>query len=200
MPRTLNTIRFAGVLAVPAVLVACGSPAKYQEPGGTSSIVSVGEVDAQDLSMAANQILSEMIATGVLKSAAHQPARIRIERFVNDTSSNFPVDVVILKMREQLVNSGQAQVVTAYGSNPESKESQDALKQQAFREGKASVDSLDPDFFLTGKVEQLKRSAGSTKQSNYYFSLTLTDARTGREVFTKLAEVQKQGTKNSVGF
>ena len=113
MPRTLNTIRLAGVLAVPAVLVACGSPAKYQEPGGTSSIVSVGEVDAQDLSMAANQILSEMIATGVLKSAAHQPARIRIERFVNDTSSNFPVDVVILKMREQLVNSGQAQVVTA---------------------------------------------------------------------------------------
>ena len=103
-------------------------------------------------------------------------------------------------MREQLVNSGQATVLTAYGANAESPEAQERLKQEAFRRGETSVESLEPDFFLTGKITQLKRSAGRTRQTTYTFRLTLTDSRTGQEAWTKVVDVTKQGQKNAVGF
>jgi len=181
-------------------LAACGSPGKYIETGGTDSIVSVGEVDIQDLQTAASGMLESLVAQGVLSTAPHKPARLRIERVVNDTSSAFDVGELTYRMREQLVNSGQATVLTAYGADAESPEAQERLKQEAFRQGQTTVDSLQPDFFLTGKITQLKRSAGSTKQVTYTFRLTLTDSRTGQEAWTKVVDVTKQGTKNAVGY
>ena len=197
MTRTIASLSLAAALLT---LPACASKATYIETGGTDSIVSVGEVDIQDLQRAASGMLESLIALGTLQNAPHQPARLRIERVVNDTSSAFDVGELTYRMREQLVNSGQATVLTAYGANAESPEAQERLKQEAFRRGETSVESLEPDFFLTGKITQLKRSAGRTRQTTYTFRLTLTDSRTGQEAWTKVVDVTKQGQKNSVGF
>jgi len=197
MTRTIASLSLAAALLT---LPACASKATYIETGGTDSIVSVGEVDIQDLQRAASGMLESLIALGTLQNAPHQPARLRIERVVNDTSSAFDVGELTYRMREQLVNSGQATVLTAYGANAESPEAQERLKQEAFRRGETSVESLEPDFFLTGKITQLKRSAGRTRQTTYTFRLTLTDSRTGQEAWTKVVDVTKQGQKNAVGF
>ena len=197
MTRTIASLALAAALLT---LPACASKATYIETGGTDSIVSVGEVDIQDLQRAASGMLESLIALGTLQNAPHQPARLRIERVVNDTSSAFDVGELTYRMREQLVNSGQATVLTAYGANAESPEAQERLKQEAFRRGETSVESLEPDFFLTGKITQLKRSAGRTRQTTYTFRLTLTDSRTGQEAWTKVVDVTKQGQKNAVGF
>lgn len=197
MPRTTILL---STIAILLPLAACASKAKYVETGGTDSIVSVGEVDIQDLQRAASGMLESLIAQGVLSDAPHQPARIRIERVVNDTSSAFDVGELTYRMREQLVNSGQATVLTAYGANAESAEAQERLRQEAFRRGESSVESLEPDFFLTGKITQLKRSAGRTRQTTYTFRLTLTRATSGQEAWTKVVDVTKQGEKNAIGF
>lgn len=197
MTRTIASLSLTAALLT---LPACASKATYIETGGTDSIVSVGEVDIQDLQRAASGMLESLIALGTLQNAPHQPARLRIERVVNDTSSAFDVGELTYRMREQLVNSGQATVLTAYGANAESPEAQERLKQEAFRRGETSVESLEPDFFLTGKITQLKRSAGRTRQTTYTFRLTLTDSRTGQEAWTKVVDVTKQGQKNAVGF
>jgi PBP1b-binding outer membrane lipoprotein LpoB len=194
-----SVLLFSAIMAS-WTLGACASKAKYIETGGTDSIVSVGEVDIQDLQRAASGMLESLVAQGTLSEAAHQPARVRIERVVNDTSSAFAVDELTYRMREQLVNSGQATVLTAYGANAESSEAQERLRQEAFRRGESSVESLEPDFFLTGKITQLKRSAGRTRQTTYTFRLTLTNARTGQEAWTKVVDVTKQGEKNAIGF
>ena len=112
-------------LAAAIALGGCGQKATYIETGGTQSIVSVGEVDIQDIQKAASGMLDSMLATGVLRRAQHQPARVVIDRVVNDTSSRFDTGEVLYRMREQLVNSGQAEVETAYGSNAESQVAQD---------------------------------------------------------------------------
>ncbi|MCH2133506.1 MAG: penicillin-binding protein activator LpoB [Phycisphaerales bacterium] len=187
-------------LAAAIALGGCGQKATYIETGGTQSIVSVGEVDIQDIQKAASGMLDSMLATGVLRRAQHQPARVVIDRVVNDTSSRFDTGEVLYRMREQLVNSGQAEVETAYGSNAESQVAQDELKRRAFLEGKTASDVFDPDFTLTGKITQIKRRAGNVRQTTYTFRLTLTNMRTGREAWTKTVDMTKQGTKNSVGF
>jgi PBP1b-binding outer membrane lipoprotein LpoB len=196
MFRTLITLALAS-----AFIPACGQKATYIETGGTESIVSVGEVDIQDIMKASSGMLESLLATGVLKEAPHQPARLVLDHVVNDTSSVFDTGDLLSRMRAQLANSGQAEFETAYGANAESQVAQDELKRKAFLEGKTADDVFQPDFALTGKITQIKRSAGRTKQTTYTFRLTLTRMfGTGGEAWSEVVDMTKQGTKSSVGF
>ncbi len=190
------------LLTLPALaaLGACSTPARVIETGGNESITSVGEVDIQDLRNAAAGMLGSLIQTDILTRPEGRPARVVLDRVVNDTSSSFSIDELLFRMREQLVNSGKAQVVTTYGRNPESPIAQEELRRRAMEEGRSDFETLTPDYTLTGRVTQLKRSAGRMRQTTYTFRLTLTDVRTGLEVWTRAEEVTKQGTKDSVGF
>ena len=181
-----------------AAFSGCKSGAKYIETGGTQSVVSVGQVDIQDIQMASSELLQSMIATGVLKRSPTQPARLLINPIVNDTSSQFDVGELTYRMREQLVNSGQAQVITAYGKYTEDPAALEELKRRSFESG--TQPDVEPDYTLSGKITQLTRNSGSTRQSTFTFRLTLTDPNTGLEVWTKLADVTKQGQKDSIGF
>jgi hypothetical protein len=186
------------------MLVALAAPAceraRYIETGSPEGIISVGEVDMQDILRASSGMLESLIETGVLKTAKNKPAELVIDQVVNDTSSRFSVDELTYRMREQLVNSGQAAVVTTYGQTPEDKTAQDLLRRQAFLKGERASQMPDPDFSLSGKITQVKRTAGDTKQVSYTFRLTLTNIRTGLESWTKTVSMTKVGNKPAVGF
>ena len=187
--------------AIALLLAGCGSnKARYIETGGNESVVSVGEVDVQDIQKAAVGMLDSLLETGVLKSGKNTPAQLVMGRIVNDTSSQFDVGELTYRMREQLVNSGQAAVVTTWGENAEDQTAQANLQRQAFLEGRTDVGASKPDFSLTGKITQIKRSAGDMKQTTYTFRLTLTNLNTGIESWTKTVDMSKQGKKNNVGF
>ena len=160
-----NNVGLASIAMLLLVAGGCKSDnARYIETGGKESVVSVGEVDIQDIQKAAAGMLDSLLETGVLKRAANSPAQVVMGGVVNDTSSQFDVGELTYRMREQLVNSGQAAVVTTWGGNPEDKTAQDEAKRRAFLEGNASG-GLKPDFSLTGKVTQLRRNAGDTRQT-----------------------------------
>ncbi|MFN9991892.1 MAG: hypothetical protein ACK54H_00990 [Phycisphaerales bacterium] len=187
--------------AIALLLAGCGSNnARYIETGGNESVVSVGEVDVQDIQKAAAGMLDSLLETGVLKSGKNTPAQLVMGRIVNDTSSQFDVGELTYRMREQLVNSGQAAVVTTWGENAEDQTAQANLQRQAFLEGRTDVGATKPDFSLTGKITQIKRSAGDMKQTTYTFRLTLTNLNTGVESWTKTVDMSTQGKKNNVGF
>jgi len=192
--QTSTTILGLAVLAA----AGCDSGAKYIETGGTESVVNVGEVDIQDIQMAASDLLESMLKQGVLDRSEHKPARLLINPIVNDTSSQFDVGELTYRMREQLVNSGEAQVITAYGKYTEDQAALEEMRRRAFESGETP--NVQPDFTLTGKITQIKRQAGKTRQTTYTFRLTLTDPATGLEVWTKVADVTKQGKKDSIGF
>lgn len=202
----MRGVRLAGVMlaglqvGVMGAMVGCQTKARVIETGGPESVVSVGEVDIQDLKNASAGMLESLIQTNILDTAPNRPARLVVDRVVNDTSSSFDTGELLYRMREQLVNSGKAQVITTYGNNPESQVAQDELRRRAMQEGRSDFATLTPDFTLTGKVSQLKRAAGSMRQTTYTFRLTLTDVPTGLEAWTKTVEITKQGTKNAVGF
>lgn len=197
---TKQCIVLPAVALAASLLVATGCQnARYIETGGTESIVSVGQVNIQDVKTAASGMLQSLLATGVLEKGEHKPARLLIGSIVNDTSSSFDVGEVVYRMREELVNSGQAQVDTTYGSKPEDATAQEVLKRRTFT-GEGSVATGEPDFSLTGRITQMKASAGNMRQTTYTFRLTLTDLASGREVWTKTVDMTKQGTKNAVGM
>lgn len=195
--RTTATIASVALLALASA--AC-ERARYVETGSPEGIISVGDVDFQDILKASSGMLESLAETGVLKTAKHKPAQLIIGEVVNDTSSRFDVGELTYRMREQLVNSGQAAVVTTYGQTPEDKTAQDLLRRQAFLKGERASQMPDPDFSLSGKITQVKRTAGDTKQVSYTFRLTLTNIRTGLESWTKTVSMTKVGNKPAVGF
>ena len=198
MFHTPNGLVLGTLLIAATGLAACKSGAKYVETGGTQSVVTVSQVDIQDIQMASSELLQSMLQTGVLKRSPTQPARLLINPIVNDTGSQFDVGELTYRMREQLVNSGQAQVITAYGRYTEDPAALEELRRRSFEDG--TQPDVEPDYTLSGKVTELRRSAGSTRQATFTFRLTLTDPNTGLEVWTKLADVTKQGQKATVGF
>ncbi len=188
------------LLSLAVVLAGCSQPARYIETGGAESIVSVGEVDIQDIQKAAANMLGSLVETGVMQKAPRVPALLAMGQIINDTSSQFDVGELLYRMREQLVNSGQAQVVTVWGAGAEDTTARDAATRDAFLSGTTSGAVSKPDFSLTGKITQIKRQAAATRQTTYTFRLTLTNMRTGTEAWTKTVDVSKQGTKNAVGW
>jgi PBP1b-binding outer membrane lipoprotein LpoB len=185
-------------------LSACALPAceraRYVETGSPEGIISVNDVDFQDILKASSGMLESLAETGVLKTAKRKPAQLIIGDIVNDTSSRFDVGELTYRMREQLVNTGQAAVVTTFGNSPEDKQAQEVLRREKFLKGETAEPLPDPDFSLTGKITQVKRSAGDTKQATYTFRLTLTNLRTGLEAWTKTVDMTKLGNRNAVGF
>ena len=202
--RTIHTtmrIRSVIVLLPIALLapVAC-ERARYVDTGSPEGVITVGNVDMQDILKASSGMLESLAETGVLKTAKNKPAQLVMGEIVNDTSSRFDVGEMTYRMREQLVNTGQAAVVTTFGNTPEDKQAQEVLRREKFLKGETSEPLPDPDFSLTGKITQVKRSAGDTKQVTYTFRLTLTNLRSGLEVWTKTVDMTKLGNKNAVGF
>ncbi len=197
----IRTASIALLASLAAFLAAPGCErARYVETGSPEGIISVNDVDFQDILKASGGMLESLGQTGVLKTAKNKPAQLIIGDVVNDTSSRFDVGEVTYRMREQLVNSGQATVVTTFGTTPEDKQAQEVLRREKFLKGETVEPLPDPDFSLTGKITQVKRSAGGTKQATYTFRLTLTNLRTGLEAWTKTVDMTKMGNKNAVGF
>ncbi len=198
----MRTIAPAAMLlaAIGSTAMPACERARYVETGSPEGIISVNDVDFQDILKASSGMLESLAETGVLKTAKRKPAQLIIGEVVNDTSSRFDVGELTYRMREQLVNTGQAAVVTTFGNSPEDKQAQEVLRREKFLKGETAEPLPDPDFSLTGKITQVKRSAGDTKQATYTFRLTLTNLRTGLEAWTKTVDMTKLGNRNAVGF
>jgi PBP1b-binding outer membrane lipoprotein LpoB len=196
----MRNTTIAASLSLAVLSLAACERARYVETGSPEGIISVNDVDFQDILKASSGMLESLGETGVLKTARHKPAQLIIGDIVNDTSSRFDVGELTYRMREQLVNSGQAAVVTTFGNTPEDKQAQEVLRREKFLKGETAEPLPDPDFSLTGKITQVKRTAGDTKQATYTFRLTLTNLRTGIEAWTKTVDMTKLGNKNAVGF
>ena len=147
-------------------------------------------IDVQDFEKASGEMLQSLYTSGVLARAARKPAVIGINRIVNDTGEYFDTDLLVIRISEQLLNSGQAQVDMAWGATPRDGNNPALLNPNV---------SL-PDYTLTGKILKNTAQAGSKKQGTYTFQLILTDSRTGLSAWIAQRQITKQGEKPAVGL
>jgi len=176
-------------------LTGCGSSAKYIETGWRRSVVTVGQINIQDYSQAAEAMINSLLASGVLDRAPNPPAILAISRFVNNTSEQIDIDLLVKRIRVALNKSGKAVTRTTWGlgdtvEDPLAKELADAAAVTAGRKA---------DFTLSGKFIETTVRAGRTRQSTFSFQLSLSDTR-GLAVWEDEKEITKQGTRPSVGF
>ena len=102
--------RTAIIVPAALALIAGCQNAQYQDPQGTTLIVSLNKVDIQDFASAADAMVNSMVEAGVLAKAAHQPALLGISKVENRTDTQFDTDELVKKIRVALLKGGRAQV------------------------------------------------------------------------------------------
>jgi uncharacterized protein (TIGR02722 family) len=198
MKKNVLLLLLAG--ALPFIVSGCGSSAHYVETGGRESVVSLGQINAQDFIQAADNATKDLLASGVLDKVPTPPAVLAISRIVNNTGQQIDTDLLTKKIRVALLNSGKAQTTTTMGLGGTAEDPMAKGLQQENEFASDQKATRKPDFTLSGKIIENRAQSGNTRQYTYSFQLSLTDARTGLAVWEGEKEISKQGTRPAVGF
>jgi penicillin-binding protein activator len=186
--------------AIPFVVTGCRTQAHYIQTGGRESVVTVNQINIQDFIQAATVMTGELKASGALTKVSTPPAVLAISRIVNNTGQQIDTDLLVKKIRVDLLQSGQAVTTTTMGLGGTSEDPMaKGLQQEAEFKADQKV-TRTPDFTLSGKIIQTIARDGSTSQSTFSFQLSLTDPKTGLAVWEGEKEITKQGGRSSVGF
>lgn len=198
--RLLLPAAFAGAL----FLTGCSTAPKnatYVDSKGTDTIVSLNQINIQDWNQAADDLVADLLASGVLERAPEQPAVMAISRIVNNTQNQVDTDSLTKKIRIALMQTGKVLTTTTmgYGGKIDDPLAAEAAQMQAFTSGQKQQVRL-PYYTLSGKLLQDNARAGDTRQVTYTFQLSLTTVKDGLGVWEGEKQITKQGKRANVGW
>ena len=192
------------LLLVSAAGLASCTP-KTQLIDKTDKIPPTLSLDAEDFTNAAAEAVQKMVASGAVSKPGGGRFVLAISRVINDTQQRFDTDLLVKKIRVELLNSGKVVVSTAVSANG----AEDNMSMQA-RQLRSS-DEFDqstvqkkgtlvaPDLSLSGKIIQRNTSLSKTEQRvDYYFQLSVTEIKTGLAYFESETPISKRGSAKSV--
>ena len=198
-------------LVVPTLLAAagallftgCATETTYVQPDSSRLVTSVGKIDIQDFSQAADTMVQSLIDNLINQdklrsSVPSEPALMAISRIVNNTGQQLDTDLLVKKIRVALNRTGRVQTSTTIGlGGPEDPLAADQQKAQEFFADKKHTRL--PDYTLSGKIIEVREKAGSIRQASYVFQLSLSSA-SGIAVWEEEKTIIKQGSRATVGF
>lgn len=202
MKKHIQFLSFASACAVAALFSGCGSNAQYVDTQGTQTIVSLDQINIQDWSNAADQMVASLLTSGVLDNAPSQPAIMAVTGVTNNTSTVVDTALLTKNIRVALTQSGKVLTTTTYGLQGTAVE--DPLARQTMELYKLQNNDASsmplPYYTLSGKLLENRAQSGRTRQVTYTFQLTLTQINTGLAVWEEVVNITKQGTRPSVGW
>ena len=195
-----NIAILAATIAAALLIPGCASkPARYVDSKGPNTIVSLNQINIQDFEKAADDLVVDIIASGVLERAPQQPAIMAISRITNQTTDNFDMDSLVKKIRAALLKTGKVVTTTTLAySGVEDPLARGIADKNAHLTGTPATPT--PYYTLSGKILEDKARAGKTNQTTYIFQLTLTTVKDGLGVWEGEKLITKQGRVNSVGW
>lgn len=192
--------------ALCAALCACGGTTvvDLDDKSAVADMTHVMELEYRDWTNTAEKMTASMVKSGAFKNI--KDPVIAIGRVTNDTMQRFDTDILVKKIRTDLVNSGRAQVTTALKSNASAEDNvtHDVRNLRGDVEYDAATivgggTLVAPNMSLTGKMIQRNFHidtcwlCSSKERVEYYLQLTLTDVRTGLSVWEDEQPIVKEG-------
>ena len=175
--------------------------ARYIDPNGKDTIISLNKINIQDWEMASNQLVDSLLSSNVLNGSSEEPLVLGISRISNRTTQHVDTDMLIKKIRISLNETGKVETTTTIGSTAEDPLAKSNREYQAYINNE-TVDVLStlPDYTLSGKLLEDTARAGSDRQVTYTFQMTLTSVDSGRAVWEDEVSITKAGKKSTVGW
>ncbi len=175
--------------------------AAYVDSKGTQTIISLNQINIQDWNQAADDLVADLLASGVLERAPEVPAVMAISRIINNTQQQVDTDSLTKKIRIALNQTGKVVTTTTmgYGGKIDDPLAAEAGQMQAFMNGEKQKTRL-PYYTLSGKLLQDNARAGDIRQVTYTFQLSLTTVKDGLGLWEGEKQITKQGKRAAVGF
>ena len=202
--RTHQLPAFVILAVVGLALTGCATQAHYVDPAGSQLVTTVGQINVQDFSNAAdtmvNSLIDNLINQNKLPSSVpNEPALLAISRITKNTGSQIDTDLLIKKIRVALLRTGKVQTSTTLNlGGPEDPLAADQRKMAEFIAG-GKIPTRMPDYTLSGKIIENRAKAGDIRQSAFVFQLSLSSPA-GVAIWEDEKTIVKQGSKPAVGF
>ncbi len=189
--------------ATALLLVGCASKndARYIDPQGPQTVVSIDRINIQDWNNAAERLVASLLASGVLERAPEQPAVMAVSRIRNNTQQQVDTDLLTKNIRVALNRTGKVITTTTLGPDGRVEDplAAEVGSMQAFMSGERQRTVL-PFYTLSGKLLEDRVRVGNTQQTTFTFQLSLTTTRDGLAVWEDVQQITKQGRRSSVGW
>ncbi|OGV50643.1 MAG: penicillin-binding protein activator LpoB, partial [Lentisphaerae bacterium GWF2_52_8] len=169
-------------------------------------LVTTGDINPKDWQIAAEKSINSIVESGVLNRNDGRKSVIMVSQVKNSTTQHINTRILTDKIRQALLRTGKAVTTTAVGGegpdDAASKQVRDLRDSEMFDQKTVQQmgTAVAPDMSLAGEIVQEKYNEGRTRESYYFFHMTLTDLKTGLAVWEDNAEVLKQGTRPALGF
>ena len=194
-------MKFYFSIAVVALLFSCG-PKTENIDINDDRADAVMALDHRDFARAADTMIKSMLNSNALKKPDGGRYVVAMSTIKNDTMQRIEVSQLTAKIRRDLLNSGRLIMTTAVGSQ------QDAMNSEARKLRESAEFNQDtvqqkgqlqaPELSLAGKIFQrnIKLDNGD-QQVEYYFTLMMTDLKTGLAIWEDEAVMGKRGSGKS---
>ena len=206
-----NSIRLSQAACLVSLLVlasSCGTAPKRIDPLGEEAVTSMG-VDYQELIEWSEVLTGRMLESGFLRSEEFgpKPVKMVVSDIENKTDlSQFPNEMVIGRMRSNLLKSGLVRFVSTYGADGRDEMTRDTqfLKDDPLFDsaqvpelGQATVASLS----LRTQILWTRAGAGKKSQNTYEVRMFITDVRNGEVIWEDFSTpVAKRQVKPGIGW
>jgi hypothetical protein len=115
----------------------------------------------------------------------------------NNSNESLDGDAFLRNMRTELIRNSQNKVVFLDRAIIDEVEREKRDKDRGKRTARGNEIPLGADFFLTGTIDSIDKSAGGSKSTYWRFSFRLTDAATSAIVWENGYEIKKRSSEVS---
>lgn len=208
MKNSIRSAQLACLIPLLALATGCGSAPKRIDPLGEEAVTSMG-VDYRELIEWSEVLTGRMLESGFLRSEEFgpKPLKMVVSDIENKTDlSQFPNEMVIGRMRSNLLKSGLVRFVSTYGSDGIDEMTRDTqfLKDDPLFDssqvpelGQATVASLS----LRTQILWARSGTSKKSQNTYEVRMFVTDVRNGEVVWEDFSTpVAKRQVKAGIGW
>ena len=191
---------FAGAL----LFTGCAQQAQFI--GNDSAIaapVSMG-IDRQDFERAASDMVTSLLNSGALNKRGGGRYVVMISDVINDTTQRINTKMLTKKIRIGMLRSGKAVITSAVGTERDdttinatraTRNSKEFNQNTSIKEGQL----INAELGLAGIIMQRTATTNDNDQLvEYYFQMTLTDAKSGLAFWEDEVVVGKLGSNDTV--
>ena len=203
--KVIAVITLAGLF-----IAGCGEPETVNIDVINDDGKPVMALDYRDFNQAASEMVQSMISSGALKKPGGGRYVVTTAKITNDTMQRIDTDQLMMKIEQELMNSGQVVMTAAVGGKGapdemiyEMRDIRDSEVGEEFQQdtlaGKKTL--IAPELSISGKIIQRNiRYDSSRQQVEYYFQLRVTDLTTGLAYWQNETLIGKRGSNRSVSW
>lgn len=172
--------------------------------GDATAVETVNtDFGSTDLQMIAEKMVDDMLASGAVAQLGAGGKRpiLFVDRIKNKTTEHIDTESITDTISTKLLNSGKFRFVDMTAVDA-------IMKQMDYQKNSGLVDEaksvqmgrqLGAQYMLYGNFSSIVKTAGSTKDVYYKFTLKLTDIESGLVEFQSEKEIRKTRKKSLIG-